>query len=219
LPRLERQRRRGEAGFTLVELLVTLVVLGLFLSLLFGGLRFGTRVWEATGAAGERRDAMEAAHGFLRRALAEARPSLGLDGEGQPLAAFQGGAEALVFLAPLPAHLSLGGDVVVRVALAGERDRLRLVARWSLRWPRPADPAAPEGEPREVVLAEGLRAAAFAYYGRLAGEEVPAWHDAWDEATNALPELVRLRVLGGNGAAWPDLVVALRLAGTGGSQI
>ena len=40
---------RGAPGFTLVELLVGLSLLGLISLLLFGGLRFGLRTWEAGG--------------------------------------------------------------------------------------------------------------------------------------------------------------------------
>ena len=37
---------QGAAGFTLVELLVAMTLLGFLTVLLFGGLRFGTRAWE-----------------------------------------------------------------------------------------------------------------------------------------------------------------------------
>ena len=42
--------RAAERGFTLLELLVAITLLGLLMAALFGGLRLGTRVWETADA-------------------------------------------------------------------------------------------------------------------------------------------------------------------------
>ena len=36
----------GEAGFTLLELLISMTLLGLLMLVVLGGLRFGARAWE-----------------------------------------------------------------------------------------------------------------------------------------------------------------------------
>ena len=46
-------RRAGQAaahGFTLLELLAAIMLLGLLMAVLFGGLRLGARVWETADA-------------------------------------------------------------------------------------------------------------------------------------------------------------------------
>jgi prepilin-type N-terminal cleavage/methylation domain-containing protein len=43
-------RRATEHGFTLLELLVAITLLGLLMAALFGGLRLGARVWETADA-------------------------------------------------------------------------------------------------------------------------------------------------------------------------
>ena len=52
-------RANGERGFTLLELLIAMTLLGLLMLGLFGGLRLGARVWEA----GDARAAYEAEAG------------------------------------------------------------------------------------------------------------------------------------------------------------
>src|SRR5258708_2736942 len=69
-------RARGDAGFTLVGLLVALSVRGLLAVVVFGVLRFGSRVWETA----ERVDADAATIGatqtLLRQKIAAAYPIL-----------------------------------------------------------------------------------------------------------------------------------------------
>ena len=66
---------RAGQGFTLLELLVAITLLGLLMAALLGGLRLGARVWE-TGE--DRLDAsarIQVVQDFLRQRLAEARGS------------------------------------------------------------------------------------------------------------------------------------------------
>ena len=39
----------AERGFTLIEILVAVMLLGLLMAALFGGVRLGVRAWEASG--------------------------------------------------------------------------------------------------------------------------------------------------------------------------
>ena len=60
------------AGFTLIELLIALALFGLISVVLFGGLRFGTRAWEAGNAHAERLEEVQAVQALLRRHIAQA---------------------------------------------------------------------------------------------------------------------------------------------------
>ena len=92
------------AGFTLIELLVATTLLALLSVLLFGGLRFGARAWEAGGASMERTGEIEAIQDLLRRTLAEAAAPE--PASGQQLS-FVGDAGRMRFFAPMPRHIAM----------------------------------------------------------------------------------------------------------------
>ena len=59
-------RATGERGFTLLELLISMSLLGLLMLGLFGGLRLGARVWEAGDQQSADRIRVEAVQRFIR---------------------------------------------------------------------------------------------------------------------------------------------------------
>lgn len=199
--------RRPSPGFTLLELLIGLALVGLILSLVFAGLRLGTRSWDA----GEQRMAESSGRAqllaFLRVALEQAYPYRWQDG-GATHAAFFGLPDALAFVGPLPNHAGLGGRYLVVLRLEEGEEGQDLVLRW-----RPPEAGARDfsdlDEAPRVVLAKSVQGLEFAYFGSAGEAEAPAWGDQWNQR-EALPRLVRLRILPGHTAAWPDLVVALR---------
>lgn len=202
--------RTWAAGFTLVELLVGLSLLALLTLLLFGGFRFGLRAWEVGSARLERGDAIASAQGLLRREFAEAQPVLtGAPAEATPVY-FQGGADRVTFVAPLPAHRGVGGFHVFEIAVRPAGPSNDLVLRWHL---YRADAAAPAFDPKdESLLLADIAALGISYYGQPAEGVPPQWLDLWDGRLG-LPALVRLRVAfpPGDDRRWPDLVVAPRL--------
>ncbi|BAU50062.1 general secretion pathway protein J [Sulfurifustis variabilis] len=180
-------------GFTLVELLVALAVLGAAMTLLASALWLGPRAWEAieerTTAAHDARLAQL----FLRRQLEQAQPLAFLAADGEARVGFAGERRLLRFVSPLPAHVGPGGMYWFTVEVAEDRGTSRLILRTELfqteEWDR-FDPAAPES----LVLVEGLREAEFDYLGRAEPDRPPPqWVSRWDRE-DELPRLVRLRL-------------------------
>ena len=192
-------RRRGEQGFTLLEVLVALVVLGFLLAGLSQGTRFGVRAWDTQARIGARADDLDGADRLLRALIAAARPPASSDEH-----YFTGDTHRLLFITTLPdepptalvrrAEVSLGVD-----------ERHRLVLRWVLK-PH-AVPLVPDPPPGEVVLASGVDHVDLAYGER--GR--PGWQRTW--RLSALPGLVRVRVvfLDGEWRHWPDIIAATML--------
>lgn len=87
-------------GFTLVELLIALVLIGLVMLLLFGGLRLSTRSWDSSEAHRQRVAEQYRVQQLLRQLISQAR-NLRVRGDtGEALLAFQGEPDELVFVAP-----------------------------------------------------------------------------------------------------------------------
>ncbi len=207
-----------QRGFTLIEILIAMTLLGLLMVMLFGGLRLGTRAWEASDVRSAELARLEAVHGFIRRALTGAYPLLGpADDDAKRKIAFTGGAEAITFTALMPAHFGVGGFYTITLAVEDGAEDKRLIFRRQLY--RSGDEGAPPpaaagaDEEKEKVLLDGISKAEFAYFGAADKDETPAWRHEWRDQ-KSLPELVRLHVTFADKdkRAWPDLVVAPRIS-------
>ena len=118
---MSRRRRtdlHSEAGFTLIELLVALTLLGLISVVLFGGLRFGTRAWEAGNLRAEQLARVQAVQALLRRRISQALPpkSAAADAaDGRKN--FAGEPDALQFFAVMPSRAGVGGIYAFELAV------------------------------------------------------------------------------------------------------
>jgi general secretion pathway protein J len=180
---------RRQAGFTLLEMLVALLVFGLVMAGLAQTLRYGLAAVTTSGRRGTTPETLAALDMALTRMIATAVPdSL----SGQP-----GG---LSFTTTLPPGAGIGmglADAVIRMAPGGT-----LMLFYG---PHPPGvPLAPAPPPRRDVLARGVTAFAVSYYGAQA-DQAPAWSGHW--AGPGLPLLLRLHLRLGDGE-WPDLVIA-----------
>jgi len=186
-----------DAGFTLLELLVAMVVLSLLSLVMMGSLRFSARVWERTQVASDEADAVSAAQEFLRRQLAAAYPQWQRGGSDAAHILFDGGQQALGFLASPPAQFGPGSDLRLTLQLS-QSGALEVV--WQA--DRSADP------PKTTVLLSGISSVDFSYYGLPFGGTIPKWSDSWSNRAR-LPDLVRIRVAfaPGDRRVWPELVV------------
>ncbi len=209
-------RARQERGFTLLELLIAMTLLGLLMLGLFGGLRLGARVWEATDARSADRARIEAVQRFIRISLGQARPLAGADRTGDNVVSFIGRGERLDFTAVLPTHLSGGGFEHVALSLTDRDDGHGLVLEHGPLQRREDGRAElfQLDEPETAVLLDNLVAVEFSYYGARERGEDAEWTDRWD-SDQRLPLLVRIRIAfpESDRRIWPELTVALRIQG------
>ncbi len=216
---------RSEAGFTLIELQVALTLLGLISVVLFGGLRFGTRAWEAGNVRAERLAQVQAVQALLRRRIAQAQPPISEAADtAVGRSTFAGEPDVLQFLAVVPSRAGVGGIYAFDLAVIEDSERggaqggaqaVQLEFTWRLH--RADGEAEPDDTPEaglggRRVLIDGLKSVRFEYYGVSAPGQAAEWHDRWDSEAS-LPGLIAIEAEfpEGDGRAWPVLQVAPKL--------
>lgn len=100
---------RNDGGFTLLELLAALTVLGVLMVLMFGGLRFGARVWERGEGDLRAMVEMQAVTSLIRRQVSQAMPSSAATAAGADETAGAGGVGAAGGLAGLGRSAGVNG--------------------------------------------------------------------------------------------------------------
>jgi len=196
----------AQKGFTLLELLIGMVLLGMILTLLFGGLRLGARSWDSGDKRAEDSSQLRAIQGFMRRELSQVFP-LRWKNEVDTRLAFAGAPDALKFVAPLPVQVSGGGLYLLGLELEQGEEGQRLIMKRALVNPAEKDFSGLE-QGEKSVLADRIEKMSIAYFGAATPESEPGWQEKWDDPQR-LPLLVRIQVKPSDGRDWPDLVVPL----------
>lgn len=194
----DRQR-----GFTLIELIVSMTLLGVVTALLFSALWFAARSWDATERRRDATHQLALIQGILAQQLRQARPLYVDDGSGQRRIAFAGTAERITYIAPLTR-----GDQVLYVNTlylehgpAGASLRLRYA-------PFLADADVFDTpEDTSLELTAQVAALEIAYFGAEDGA-APAWSSQW-RGDRELPRhiLIHIATTAAGPRGWPELLV------------
>ena len=190
-----------QSGFTLLEMLIALVVLGFLMVALTQGVRAGLTMWGAqTRRVAETAD-LDAGARVLRRLLSGiSRLSAG--GIFRGTEKFEARPDSLMFVGDLPT----GFGTTRRADITLERHEGRLVLRWAPR--RHELSTAPPPEPIETELIRRVERLDLAYWGSPSPGQPAAWQSRWDGRD--VPELIRVRLgfAKDDRRRWPDLIAA-----------
>jgi general secretion pathway protein J len=211
------RKRGGALGFTLLEMLVGLTLLGVLLILIYSALNIGLRAWDT----GDQR-ASEASHqrivqSFLRRELGQVFP-IRWRGIPESKIAFEGAKKELKFVTALNlgaavkegglqwGHLYLADDPEAgpdgrrRQSLFLKREVFDLQAKdWD-----------GLGSAKPTRLIAGVKEIEIAYFGAENDTSDPKWVDEWNQPLR-VPLLVKISIKTDLGRDVPELVVALKL--------
>ena len=203
-------KRAIQSGFTLVEVVVAMVLVGTIMLLMYSGHAFALRSWDAGDVNGRRTAERQLGENFLRRELSELFPMRWKDAT-QVKLAFEGGATRLRFVSSRPAGLQMGGLSLVGIEVEENRERgsRDLVMMRAMPDDAAADFGPIEKGQRHILLA-GVDQAEFGYFGSENEFTDPKWHPTWDFA-GRVPDLVRLRLRTRDGTALPEMVVRIVL--------
>lgn len=203
---------KRELGFTLLELLIGMTLLGFIMALLFGGFRLAANSWDAVEVRAERTNDEQLARALVRRVLTQLQPLRWKRALNQRIT-FIGESDGLRAVGPLTAQAGAAGlRLIELVRQAGDRGALKLVLRHAPLRYDVEDFSEPLEDARSHVILDGLEEVEFSYFGSLQQNEPPRWQDRW-EHDEQMPQLVRVR-LRSREQGWTDVVVAPMIGGS-----
>jgi general secretion pathway protein J len=197
-------------GFTLLEMLMAIVLLGLLLAGAYSGIQTSVRAMHAGERLIERIDRVRTVQEFLRHQLTRILPISYAQTEAKTYT-FEGERDFMRFVAPMPGYLSHGGPYVQTLALVRGSSGMSLVFSGTMLngfdW---QEEKKSEREP--VVLIDHIGDGNFSYRALDDQGQLAPWSTRWDDPS-ITPLLVRVELTMQNGAQinWPVLAVPLML--------
>jgi general secretion pathway protein J len=192
-----------QGGFTLLEMLVVVTVLGFLIIGLTQGVRTGLTLWEVQSRRVGETAELDAAARILRALLSgiAPSPSFGPGVSAAGGAELKGSAASLAFVGDLPTGLG----TTQRADITLELSHGRLVLRWTPHRHELSTAATP---PTETELVGNVERLDLAYWGASSPGQEIAWQAQWDGP--AIPELIRVRLVFGENdrRRFPDLIAA-----------
>jgi prepilin-type N-terminal cleavage/methylation domain-containing protein len=200
--------RIREGGFTLLEVLVSLIVLGLLVVGLNQGVRTGLDLWNMQSRQMNGTAELDSTFRLLRTLLTDVprNPTSLLNPGAPPLAILLNGtADRLSFVGDLPTGLGTIRRADITILLREQS----LLLSWK---PHRHEFATTTPDTMESELLHGVDRLEFAYFGVAAPGSPAGWVAEW--AGPAIPKLIRIRLGVSKASArrWPDLIVAPQLA-------
>ncbi|MCU7929646.1 MAG: prepilin-type N-terminal cleavage/methylation domain-containing protein [Candidatus Thiodiazotropha sp. (ex Codakia rugifera)] len=223
----QRYAISSASGFTLLELMISLVLMSLILLLLFSGLDLGSRSWQKSVEKAGRMSGEQLTFDYLRRTLSGMfNRHIGEGADRESL--FSGTHHSLRWVGPTASQAGVGGASLFRLELVGDgEEKFLLLRRW-LYHPEILEQASVEGKdwrdplgvdwrsenehdsglPYSVhQLLSGVTDIELDYYGSQQRGIPAEWQTEW-KALKKLPRLIRLRLHYADRIT-PPLVVAM----------
>lgn len=185
---------RRDAGFTLLEVLVALALMGLLSAGLLGSFRFGQRAHDQAVEVQSRLSELRALRGFLDRALENAYPFDRAQSLGTQISALEGEAGRLAFTGPAGGgEWGAGWARYVLSVEPGANGLGELRAAWAVDRNGSVLPDR-ASEVRSEVLLTRIASLQWSYLDRgPASGEPPIWRETWRERAG-LPAVIRLKL-------------------------
>ncbi|MCU7814753.1 MAG: prepilin-type N-terminal cleavage/methylation domain-containing protein [Candidatus Thiodiazotropha sp. (ex Rostrolucina anterorostrata)] len=223
----QRYAISNASGFTLLELMISLVLMSLILMLLFSGLDLGSRSWQKSVEKAGRMSGEQLTFDYLRRTLSGMlNQRVGEEGKRESL--FSGTHHSLRWVGPTASQAGVGGASLFRLELVVDGEEKYLLLRRWLYHPEILEQASVEGNDwrdpldgdwrsdneqvsglpySEHQLLSGVIDIELDYYGSQQRGIPAEWQTEW-KVLKKLPRLIRLR-LHYPDRVTPPLVVAM----------
>ncbi len=184
---MEKKQEKGEAGFTLLELILSISILGIMIVILMGALRLGFRSVEAGEKKMESLERIKASFQVIDSQIQSEVP-LTYDENGETRPCFKGSPDSLEFSSNYSIWQGEAGYVVVSYRVSeGGPGKLSL---WA------SEKKVGQEKERELKLFDQMDELGFEYFSQDPTEEKGKWVDEWTEPT-LRPEKIKVHLLKG----------------------
>lgn len=205
-------------GFTLIEVLIAITLMGMIMVLLFASLRAAGQSW----GSGENKIAASnqkaVVYQFFKRHLSTIRP-LSMPNREDPLGVeateqvFMGTQQSLRFVAGLPAASTRKG---LQIFTIQADPRNPAIIQVGLMPYRQQETDVETAEP-PVVLIEDVADFRFSYFGKTEDAAEMTWLPEWTEADRP-PSLIKVSIALKDRSYWPDMIFALKINAVAGAE-
>jgi len=209
-----QQTSLRQAGFSLIEVLLAITLLGIMMALAYGGLRSITSATDRADAVIQAQTHLRATQQFLHRQLARSLPLNYLVDDQDQFYVFEGERDRIQFVAPMPGYLGAGGPQVQQLTLERGRGGFDLLFRHV---PLLAYEEGSMDDSEPFTLLRGLQDGEFRYMSLDEEGRLSEWENEWLE-TKEIPVAVAMDLQFDRESLinWPELTVSMRIDGTAG---
>lgn len=195
----------GASGFTLLEVLIALVLLGLLIVGLSAGVHAALALWRAQARDLEKTENLDASARVLREiltAIPQVSPS-GFAARTGNEGGIRGNSQAFTFVGDMPT----GVGTTVRADIRLELLQHHLVLLWA---PHRHEFLPKPPKPRKEELVAEVKDLQLSYWGSSTPLRPATWLSLWKGP--GIPQLIRVRLVfkKGDPRHWPDLILASR---------
>jgi general secretion pathway protein J len=201
--------RKASVGFTLIEVLIAMTLLGIMVVLLFTSMKICADSWQKGEDKITQVNDIAVVYQFFQHHLSIAKPLWDDFTDDNEVFAFQGKNQELQFVSSFPASAKKSGLQYFSLKLINEGNEQLIQVSIT-----PFFPSA-EGEEwrkEEVTLLRHVSSFSLSYYALDESETEGVWQEDWLEQ-NVLPRLVKIKIERDDGGFWPEMIVELKSKG------
>ena len=188
---------RNDCGFTLLELLVSLVLIALLMIAMPAALHMAKRT-QTTANQLDRQANIEAAASFIEQRLAETTSIYDRGDDGLLHVIFRGGPSLVAFVAPVTFAPLQSGLARLQFEIGTDTDgRSGVIMKWNA-WRPPAigDPAQPPPVTQSRMMVPDATQFQLRYFGAASASQNPDWTETWTRM-DRIPDLIEFRISNG----------------------
>lgn len=211
--------KKSDTGFTLIEILIVMTLLGVMMVLLFGSLKICADSWHKGENKIAQVNKIAVVYNFFQHHLAVAKPLLNDVKQGNVLSAlaFQGDKQSVQFVSSFPASAGKSGLQLFTIRLDKDDDNKdKQLIKVTITPFFPKDDEDTDDHKEEAVLLKDVSELSISYFGTDDGINNDinnaSWHDEWSEKTTQ-PWLIKITIKLDDDTYWPEMLIPLKITG------